>query len=422
MQLVDRKKVITMVRRALNIMDRRLVDHGMKVALILHDMLMTEGRLDPETMRKLRLLTLFHDIGAYRSEDVDKLLQFETKNIWDHAIYSYLFLRDFFPEKLARIVLYHHTNYNADWEDDPELLRYGQMLHVADRICVWHDRNQTEKELMATHLERLRGTTFSPECIDLFWEADRLRGTWDALNSDDLFDRFPQQEELPQEEAESYLHILINAIDFRSRTTVIHTRSVMEISLELAKLMGMPENTQRKIYYGALMHDLGKIGTPVSILEKPGRLTPEEMDIMRQHVILSGEIIAGCTDEETIRIALRHHEKLNGQGYPLGLTEKDLTMPERLVAVADVLSALCMARSYKEAYSKERTMGILHEMADSGQLDRTIIQVAEENFDDIIQKATMRVAPIQDQFDRMQVEFKEIRQYCMTRSHMIVKK
>ena len=420
MQLVDRKKVITMVRRALNLVDRRLVDHGMKVALVLSDMMMAEGRLDHDTMRKLRLLALFHDIGAYRSEDIDKLLQFETQNIWAHAIYSYLFLRDFFPDDLARIVLYHHANYDVPWEDDSDILHYGQMLHIADRVCVWHDEYTESKEVMADHFEKLRGTVFSPECIDLFWEADRRYETWEELNAEDIFDRFPKQEALPKSEAETYLYILVNAIDFRSRTTVIHTRGVMEIGLELAKLMDMPEKTQRKIYYGALMHDLGKIGTPVSILEKPGRLTPEEMEIMRQHVLLCSEIIGGCADEETVQIALRHHEKLNGQGYPFGLTEKELTMPERLMAVADIASALCMARSYKEAYDKERSLGIIRDMAETGQLDRSIVQVLDDNFDMILQKAAQRVAPIQEQFDQIQIEFKKIMQYCSERSNMTI--
>ena len=75
------------------------------------------------------------------------------------------------------------------------------------------------------------------------------------------------------------------------------------------------------------MHDLGKIATPLSILEKPGRLTDEEMEIMRQHVILSGKIIEGCVDDEIVKIAVRHHEKLNGKGYPLGIGEESLTVP-----------------------------------------------------------------------------------------------
>lgn len=422
MDLVDRKKVITMIRRSLNLVDPRLVDHNVKVAFVLHNMLLADGCDDPEKMHKLRVLALFHDIGAYRSEQIDQLLQFETQNVWSHSIYSYLFLRDFFPEHLARIVLYHHARYDLLLNEDPEILWYSQMLHVADRACVWHDELKQSKEALADHLEPMRGSVFSPQCIDLLWEADRRFHIWEGLDSEDILETLPLQEEIPPSESEAYLFILVNSIDFRSRTTVIHTRSVMEISLELATLMGMPAETKKKIYYGALMHDLGKIGTPLSILEKPGRLTPEEMDTMRQHVILCKHIIQDCVDDEIAQIALRHHEKLDGSGYPLGLSAKDLTIPQRLVAVADILSALCMARSYKDAYPKERSLSIIRDMADSGQLDRDIVALVEHHFDSIIENASQRVVPIQEKYDRMQHEFTAIMEHCMKMSNTTIQK
>ncbi len=417
MEVLDRRKVITMIRRTLNFVDSRLVDHSTKVAFVLHDMLQTEGELSEEEQRKLRILALFHDVGAYRSEEIDKIVHFETKNVWAHSVNSYLFVSNFFSDELAKIVLYHHAYYNIDWHESDYVMQYSQLMHIADRICIWHDEIKGTKESLLESLSKFSGTTFSPYGVELFKRADKLYGTWEKLSDKNILDSFLQDEVLSSEEAEEYIYILVDSIDFRSRTTAIHTRSVMEIALEIANIMNLSNDTKKKIYYGALMHDLGKIATPLSILEKPGRLTDEEMEIMRQHVILSGKIIEGCVDDEIVKIAVRHHEKLNGKGYPLGIGEESLTVPERILAVADVLSALCMSRSYKEAYSKERTFGILKSMAESKDLDKDIVNIAFDNFENIIKKVALRVTPVQEKYENMQERFKAIMTQCMQKAN-----
>ena len=182
----------------------------------------------------------------------------------------------------------------------------------------------------------------------------------------------------------------------------------MEIGFRLARKMELPEHVCQQIYYGAMLHDLGKIGIPVSILEMPGRLSPEEMNIMRQHVVLSGQILDGCVDETIARIALRHHEKLDGAGYPLGLTGDELTSPERLLAVADIASALCMSRSYKEAYPKERCLAILWDMCQKGQIDKEIVSVLDSCFDEIMEQSNEACQPVRDAYDRISREYQSL--------------
>lgn len=407
--LLDRTKILTMVRRTLDLVDPRLMDHGVKVAMVLQDMLKADGCRDRQFSRDLVVLAMLHDIGAYSTEQIDRLVRFETRNVWEHSIYSYLFLREYFRDDRARVVLYHHADCNGPWrEESEELMRYAQMLHVADRACIWHDEVKGSKEDLEKHLSAKSGTVFAPEAVALFRRADRLFGTWERLDGAPPLEELGECADLSQREAEDYLNILVDAIDFRSRVTVTHTRSLMEIALEMARLAGMPVETQKRVYYGALLHDLGKIGTPVTILEKPGRLTDEEMAVMRQHVVLSGQIMRDCVEEETAQIALRHHEKLDGSGYPMGLTGAELTQPQRLMAVADIVSALCMSRSYKEAFPKEKCLSILGDMRDRGQLDRDMVDLIEREFDQIIGVTNQRCAPIHDAYARMQREFGEL--------------
>lgn len=406
MNLLECRNILTMLRRALNMVDPRLVDHGMKVALVLQDMLRAEGRLDETTQKKLGIMAFLHDVGVYRTDEIDRLVQVESSNVWEHAVYSYLFLRDYFPdEPLCKAVLYHHADY-CETRDEPEdVLHYGQLMHIADRACIWHDELHRSRDALAAHFAEKRGSVFSPQGIDLFWQADRLYGTWAALEEEPSPERLASCTDLSQEEAKAYLMILASAIDFRSCNTVIHTRAVAEIGLEMARLLELSEETQQKIYYAALLHDLGKIGIPTEILEKPGRLTPQETAIMHRHIDLGEEILSGCVDEEIIQMAMRHHEKLNGSGYPRGLSAAELTLPQRLLTVADILSALCMPRSYKSAFPKERCLTILRDMAQQGELDQSLVELVERNFDRILAAAAQHCLPIQEKYETGQQHF-----------------
>lgn len=410
MDIIHSDKVITVIRRGLNLIDSRLTDHGVKVMLVLKDMLEAEGCRDEQIRKNMGILALLHDIGAYRTEEIDDMVKFEIGNVWEHSIYGYLFLREFTPLKeWAEIVLYHHADCQSTAGLPKRIRHYAQMFHTADRAVVWHDEvKQTEAEL-EEHFRQKRGVAFSPESLDI-WHTCQKLGTYSKLDDPACLDAVLDSGLFDDEEANAYLAMLIHTIDFRSRVTVTHTVGVMEIGLQLARKMGFSEETCQQIYYGAMLHDLGKIGIPVSILESPGRLTQEDMAVMRSHVVLSGQILEGCVDPTIARIALRHHEKLDGSGYPLGLAKEDLTLPERLLAVADIASALCMSRSYKEAFSKERCLAILGEMCQKGELDKEITAALEKHFDEIMAQADAACRPLRETYERISDEYQTLLQ------------
>lgn len=391
-------------------MDTRLVDHGVQVALVMKDMLEAGGVQDAELKKNLCILAPLHDVGAYQIEEIENLIQVETESAWEHSIYGYLFLKEFSPfSELAGIILYHHADANKCWEESEEILQYAQLLHVADRVEIWH-RNDKRKDVkrLCDFLQNKSGTTFSREAVEWFMRANEQFDTFEKLNQSVKFEEIVDSTTTDEAKIRSYLWMMVHAIDFRSRFTVTHTVGVVEVACKLAEKMGCSEEEQEQIYYGAMLHDIGKIGTPVSILEKDGKLTDEEMAIMKEHVVLSGVIIRDCVEDKVARIALRHHEKLDGLGYPLGLTEKDLTLPERIMAVADIVSALSMSRSYKEAFSKEKVLSILHNMKDNGQLDGSVVEAMESGYDDILKEAEEVSIPVWKALDRMSEEYKII--------------
>jgi putative two-component system response regulator len=128
--------------------------------------------------------------------------------------------------------------------------------------------------------------------------------------------------------------------------------------------MGLNDQTVEYILYAAPMHDIGKIGIPDKILLKPGKLTEEEWVIMKEHTIIGGRILegskAGYIHLGEI-VALTHHEKWDGSGYPLGLKGNKIPLVGRIVAIADVFDALMSKRPYKEAFPLEKSHGIIRE-------------------------------------------------------------
>ena len=124
--------------------------------------------------------------------------------------------------------------------------------------------------------------------------------------------------------------------------------------------------------------------TPIEILEKPAKLTYEEMEIMKDPVVHTGMILKGLGLEEVGRIAEMHHEKLDGTGYPYGLKDEEIPMEAKILAVADILRALMERRSYKEEFSKDRTLDILQAMADDNKIEKDIVKVVVENYDYLV--------------------------------------
>lgn len=153
---------------------------------------------------------------------------------------------------------------------------------------------------------------------------------------------------------EQALFTFAKTIDAKDRYTNGHSIRVAKYSRELARRLGMSDEEQEKIYYIALLHDIGKIGIPDHILNKPGKLTDEEMGIIQKHVDIGGEILKDFTAlDEITEGAQYHHERYDGKGYSKGLGGTDIPRVARIIAVADTYDAMSSDRCYRKALSTE---------------------------------------------------------------------
>ena len=166
---------------------------------------------------------------------------------------------------------------------------------------------------------------------------------------------------------------LVIAIDRKDRYTKLHSEDVAAYALYLAGRLGLPEEMLTSLRVAALLHDVGKIGVPDDILRKPGRLTPYEYEIVKQHVALGDLIVRDVPDVEHIREGVRyHHERWDGNGYMIGLAGENIPLIARILAVGDAFSAMTTSRPYRKAMAVEDALAELRAVAGT-QLDAKLV-------------------------------------------------
>ncbi|MEP6148964.1 MAG: HD domain-containing phosphohydrolase, partial [Nisaea sp.] len=182
------------------------------------------------------------------------------------------------------------------------------------------------------------------------------------------------------------VYMLGEAVETRSQETGNHVKRVAEISRILAVAYGLEEEEVELIKLASPLHDIGKIGVPDAILNKPGKLDPEEWVVMKSHAELGHRMLAGSNRKilkAAATIALEHHEKWDGSGYPHGKKGDDIHIYGRLTALADVFDALGSDRCYKQAWPLDRIVSLLQEER-GRHFDPLGVDLFMANFDEIV--------------------------------------
>jgi len=212
------------------------------------------------------------------------------------------------------------------------------------------------------------GSWFDPELVGAFTALANDPGFWETLNSAEIdkvilgLEPGEFEKELDEDFFDDVAEAFGQVVDAKSPYTSGHSARVGLYTSLLAEDLGITAERQRWLKRGALLHDVGKLGVSNTILDKPGKLTDVEYELVKMHAVYTGRILERVTAfDELARISAAHHERLDGKGYPLGLTAEFITLETRIITTADIFDAITAERPYRGAMPISKTLSIMQE-------------------------------------------------------------
>ncbi len=374
-----------------------LNDHHKQVALIA---LRMADALDLPIVEQNEIVCagILHDVGAISLAERMETMNYEYANGEYHAEMGYQLINIFEPmQRAAELIRFHHTPWaqgKGRYHKDQTVPLGSRILVLADRIALLVNKKAGilgQVESIKQRILDTGDTMFEPRLIDVFLELAEKEYFWLDLVSPMISKQLERSVSLEtihmnKRELLSFSGLIRRMIDFRSPFTATHSSGVSATAEHLGKLAGLNEYECFELKVAGFLHDLGKLAVPAEILEKPGKLTEDEFNLMRGHTFYTYRALEPIEDLAAInKYGSYHHERLDGTGYPFRLKRKDLPLGSRLLAVADVFTALTEDRPYRKGMSFEQTVIVLDKMGINNKLDPEIVALVSNNHDAINQ-------------------------------------
>lgn len=390
--------------RAIDFLHPKISEHHLRVAYIA-SCLAEELGLGQGQIQEALIAGALHDVAAVSSamhfdlfDDALTRYHVGTRQIPDnlhlHGWEGYLLLRDFAPfAKAASAIRFHHVNWDfgcgREFEGEQVPLT-SHILRLADRIAVLPDDDRNVLEQVAGIRQEVASGTgrwFMPTVAAAFDGISEKESFWLDLTSrhkeEIISRRFGGSKvSLDLNGLYQLARIFGKIIDCRSPFTAAHSSGVAATSEELAHRLGMSPIERRLIGVAGNLHDIGKLAVPTEILDKPGKLTPQEMFIIRQHPYYTHRILSTVPGLETVNTwASLHHERLDGRGYPF--RPRELPLGSRIIAVADIFTAITENRPYRRGMDRTQCLAVLDQLVAEGAIDGDVVAVLRHDFDQI---------------------------------------
>jgi HD-GYP domain-containing protein (c-di-GMP phosphodiesterase class II) len=227
---------------------------------------------------------------------------------------------------------------------------------------------------------------FVPDLVEVFENLSAKESFWFDAASPEIEQIISDRNALPDIELDMEGLLMIaklfsHVVDYRSPFTAVHSAGVSAVATLLAQMIGFSEIECRMMSVAGYLHDIGKLAVPSEILEKPARLSDEEFNIMKSHVYHSYRILEAVSGIDIINTwASFHHERMDGKGYPFHIKGGELPIGSRIMAAADVFTAITEDRPYRKGMSGEEALKIIEDMAKNNSLDKSIVDVASAYF------------------------------------------
>ncbi|MDR3553023.1 MAG: HD domain-containing protein [Clostridia bacterium] len=346
--------------------------------------------------KQLMLAGLLHDVGTLSLDERLELIENEPPTSQDHAFRGAQLIEGFPPLRdVAEIIRYHHIpwdNGEGSAFRGAKVPYLSHILHLADRIAVLVDRSHDIigqiKGIQARILAQ-KNTAFMPELVDAFMDMSEQEYIWLDIVYKPLLYVLPDivafdTVELNLDEVIDLTKIFASIIDFRSPFTANHSAGVSKTAEKLAQLAGFSEKECKMMMIAGNLHDLGKLAVQRNVLEKPGKLNPEEFNVIRSHTFYTFRLLQSIRGFETInKWASFHHEKLDGKGYPFHLDDKNIPLGSRIMAVADIFTAITEDRPYRKGMTNEQVIAVLRSMVENHSICPYVVSILMDNFESV---------------------------------------
>lgn len=364
--------------------------HGERVGYIALSIGRSLG-LNQKELIQVLIAGLMHDIGA-----VGGFHQYHGTPhlVKEHCLLGANIVQRFQDgDILSKAVRYHHESpnpaYSALGVEEKDVTLMAKILSVADKVDVNLSRkimNHSERERLIQWVKAHEGNQIYPEVVPAFMEVASREAFWLDLEQTDLlqaslallFDMWylPTSQNMDNKFIRELAITFADLIDQKSDFTARHSRSVAENVERLAEGLGWEKKEVQEIRVAGLLHDLGKLSVPKKILDKPGRLDPDEIAIIRTHTYHTYHLLAGAGFPlHVAQWAAYHHERLDGIGYPFGIKAEGIDTGSRLMTIADMFTALTEDRPYRKALSPSESIDIISRGAGTA-VDPELVEVA----------------------------------------------
>ena len=357
-------------------------------------------QLDDADLEDLLIAALLHDCGVSSPAEYLKTVScYNWQGEDEHCHRGAAFIKSCtLLSEYSNMVRYHHT----PWAQLHPLniaerhKLFANILYCVDRSYVGYhaicramgdDNVINHKSEILAGFRHLPKDAVAPDVYEAFLHVARTDGFWISLYPNFLDAALSPLHLKPGHERPATLAQMRNVgtlisrlVDIKSHFTHDHSERVSVIAVDLAERLGLDATTTKELELAALLHDVGKQSAPERVLSKPGALDDKERAIIKRHTIGSEMVLKMLFPEHRlVTWAANHHEKLDGSGYPFGLSGDELDIPSRILTVSDIFQALTQERPYRGRMSCDDAMDLMGTMVAKGELDAQVFQALNSN-------------------------------------------
>ncbi len=389
-------KILLALSDSLDLASSDLSQHQIRTAFIIME-LAQQLNLGEKEKENLFIAALLHDIGALSSEEKIAIYKGQEKYVNRHCILGMRLLSTLsLFQPISEIVLYHHIPWElTNSSDQKSKMYYAQILKLADTIERLIDRKNYilyQNKDIVDKIKKQSGTELSPYLVSTFTDLATREDFWLDIVSTKLFSLLQdittvRNIDIDIKSAIEISVLFRDIIDFRSPFTATHSTGVATVASQIAMYAGYAESEIKLMEVAGNFHDIGKLAVPNSILNKPGPLDNREIAIMRQHTYYTYSILNSISDgiRRISEWAAFHHERLDGSGYPFHINEKKLNTGARVMAIADIFTALAEDRPYRKRLNHDEIDKIFQDYCKRNLIDKSIYAILKDNSGNILE-------------------------------------